>query len=565
MERHNSREPRSLLRERDREDYAESVATTWTISFQKVKHRNPAAAELLLCCAFLSPDEIPEEVLVQGRKFLGRTLSHLAADAHKLNLAIKDLKAYSLIERHPRRKMLSLHRLVQEVVRDSLSASQHTTWVRRVFEALEGIFPDPMVDSAHPHGDLDHWPLCDRLVPQVLLCAQQAERASVTPERIARLLNKTGLYLQNRGRSGQVGRYYEYAYERCVKWFGSDHPLTACVLNNLADLSRDQGKYGEAEELLQQVKRVGEQKGAPAWFLAQTLGQLAALSHVQGRYLDAEPLYQEALQISQQHSGPRHLRTAQALNNLASVYCDQGRYRRAEQLYQRSLKIREDRFGPHHPVVGGVLNNLAILYRYQGNYERAESWQLSALALRRKLLGEQHPETMESQSHLGRLYCCQGRYKEAEDVFDRVFAIRTELYGPRDPKTAESLNDRATAYWLQGRYAEAEPLYQQALAIRERRLGPEHPETARSLHDLATLYRDQGRYAEAEVWYQYALAIYQKLYDGQDLKTAESLNGLATLYGLQGKLAEAESRYQQALRIRGFLHIPPRRCTRLRI
>ena len=43
-------------------DYPNSVATTWSISFQKVEEANPAAAELLQLCAFLAPDRIPEEL-----------------------------------------------------------------------------------------------------------------------------------------------------------------------------------------------------------------------------------------------------------------------------------------------------------------------------------------------------------------------------------------------------------------------------------------------------------------------------------------------------------------------
>src|SRR5438132_13334983 len=46
-------------------DYPHPVATTWTISFQKVEQANPAA-ELLRFCAFLAPDAIPEELISNG-------------------------------------------------------------------------------------------------------------------------------------------------------------------------------------------------------------------------------------------------------------------------------------------------------------------------------------------------------------------------------------------------------------------------------------------------------------------------------------------------------------------
>jgi hypothetical protein len=45
--------------------HPEPVATTWSLSFEKVKQRNPLAAELLQLCAWLHPDAIPLEILAQ--------------------------------------------------------------------------------------------------------------------------------------------------------------------------------------------------------------------------------------------------------------------------------------------------------------------------------------------------------------------------------------------------------------------------------------------------------------------------------------------------------------------
>ena len=44
-------------------NYPDTVATTWSLSFQKVEQTNPAAADLLRLCSFLAPDKIPEELI----------------------------------------------------------------------------------------------------------------------------------------------------------------------------------------------------------------------------------------------------------------------------------------------------------------------------------------------------------------------------------------------------------------------------------------------------------------------------------------------------------------------
>src|SRR5204863_2916504 len=92
-------------------DYPETVATTWSLSFQQIEQANPAAAEVLRLCAFLAPDAIPEELLTRGVAELGVVLGAAAADPFKLNEALGVLRRYSLVRRNGSTNMLSIHRL----------------------------------------------------------------------------------------------------------------------------------------------------------------------------------------------------------------------------------------------------------------------------------------------------------------------------------------------------------------------------------------------------------------------------------------------------------------------
>ncbi|HEY6409200.1 MAG TPA: NB-ARC domain-containing protein, partial [Ktedonobacteraceae bacterium] len=92
----------TLLQRRgmSRNDHPESVITTWSLSFQKVEQANPAAAELLRYCAFLSPDDIPVALITEGVSYLSPLLQSLASDPLKLDEAMGELLAYSLIRRN---------------------------------------------------------------------------------------------------------------------------------------------------------------------------------------------------------------------------------------------------------------------------------------------------------------------------------------------------------------------------------------------------------------------------------------------------------------------------------
>lgn len=99
-------------------DHPLSVAATWLVSFQRVEARNPAAADLLRLLAWLSPDAIAEEILETGASYLGPVLAPVAVNGLLRNQAIEAGRAYSLVRRDPSEQMLSIHRLVQAVLRE---------------------------------------------------------------------------------------------------------------------------------------------------------------------------------------------------------------------------------------------------------------------------------------------------------------------------------------------------------------------------------------------------------------------------------------------------------------
>ena len=122
-------------------DHPEPVATTWSLSFEKVEQANPAAADLLRLCAFLAPDAIPEEIITEGATDLTLELQSLATDPYLLDAAIKELFRYSLIQRDAEQKLLSLHRLVQVVLKDAMNEEVQRAWAERAVRAVNRAFP----------------------------------------------------------------------------------------------------------------------------------------------------------------------------------------------------------------------------------------------------------------------------------------------------------------------------------------------------------------------------------------------------------------------------------------
>jgi tetratricopeptide (TPR) repeat protein/nucleoside phosphorylase len=534
---------RELLAKRGKlaTDYPASVATTWSLSFQRVQQESHAAAEFLHLCAFLAPDRIPEELLKDGAVYWPPLLQQAATDRFIINQIIEELLKYSLVKRLVEDRFLSIHRLVQAVQRDSMDEETQRQWAERVIRAVNTAFPDPQ--------NVANWPQCLRYLDQAQACHALIENYRLPFVAAANILNQTGLYLDAHGLYAVTEPLYQRACAIFEQTLGATHPNTVTSLNNLAHLYHTQGKYTEAEPLYQRALTIREQVlGTTHPDLATSLNNLAALYYDQGKFAESEPLYQRALTICEQMLGTAHPNTAASLHNLATLYHTQGKFAEAESLYQRALTIREQVLGPTHPNTARSLHNLARLYESKGKFANVEPLYQRALSIREQVLGPTHPDVAASLDDLARLYCDQDKFTEAESLYQRALSIREQVLGPTHPSTARSLNNLAELYESQGKFVEAESLYQQALAICEQVLGPTHPSTAASLNNLAALYYRHG-YVEAESLYQQALAICEQVLGPTHPSTAASLNNLAELYRAQNRYSEAEPLWERALLI----------------
>jgi tetratricopeptide (TPR) repeat protein len=470
-------------------DSPEAVATTWMLSFEKVKQQSLPAADLLRCCALLYPDAIPEELFTNGAIYLGPRLQRVVRDSLAFDDTVRVLFAYSLIHRDPTTAMFSIHRLVQAVLIDVMPPGLKKQWRERVVRA---------VNEAFPEGAFKEWTRCGRLLPHVQVCATWIEHEPTPTPEISHMLHKAGFYLLERGQYSDSESLLVRALSIREQLLGVEHPHTASSLNSLAVLYKAQGKYE-----------------------------------------DAELLYQRAISIYQQYPGAEHPTTATGLNNLAALYKEQGKYEEAELVYQRVLLIREQHLGTEHPYTAASLNNLGNLYQHQSKYGEAEPLYRRALAIKEQQLGTEHPSTAMSLNNLALLYQQQRKYKDAEPLYQRALSIFEQQLGTEHPTTATLLNNLAELYDNQGRCEDAESLYQRALSIFEQQLGAEHPSTAYPLHNLALLYQHQGKYEQVEAFYQRALAIREKHLGPTHPETQNTRKNYASFLRLVGRDAEA--------------------------
>jgi tetratricopeptide (TPR) repeat protein/transcriptional regulator with XRE-family HTH domain len=477
-----------------------SVVRTFTLAFEHLKLKNALAAELLILCCFLAPDTIPERLILEGLSHSSEQWQKIILNPLQLNAMFRDVLSYALIRRHVQTGMLSIHRLVQAILKEQMSRECQQAYSEQALRIINQVFPLNLITR-------EDWTRCEQLLPHALhiiaLCKRWEDIAA--PEYCS-LLAKTARYLSQVAHFAEAELLYRRALnlqERGSQFAYSD------LLNELAVLLRIQGRYPEAEAYFQQALLLQEQAPEPDQLqMAFSLHGLATLFGAAGRYREAEPLLQRAFQIRHLMLGAEHSDTMLSLNNLASLYIYQGRYVEAEPLFQRIRQIREQTLEPDIPSARG---NLAFLYIKQGRYAEAEPLLQEAIQHLQQVVGPEHPHIGNQMTNLAIVYTHRGRYQEAEAFARRALQIHEKALGPEHPVLAESLSTLGQIFLAQGREEEAESLFQQALRYLDQAQTPDHSDAIDALQGLASLYARQKRYEEAQVLSQRVLHILEQM------------------------------------------------------
>ncbi|EDN95632.1 hypothetical protein SS1G_11511 [Sclerotinia sclerotiorum 1980 UF-70] len=162
------------------------VATTWLISFEQIRYRDPLAADYLSFMACIDPKDIPQSLLPAGR-------------SRKKEIdAIGTLDAYSFIIKRVADQALDLHRLVHLATRNWLQQNDLITqWTERAIIRLEEVFPDD------DHQNRTTWrTYLPHMGKPGLLCRGDLGRVSLVMDDIMRLRAGASRHADQHGQLG---------------------------------------------------------------------------------------------------------------------------------------------------------------------------------------------------------------------------------------------------------------------------------------------------------------------------------------------------------------------------
>ena len=268
--------------------------------------------------------------------------------------------------------------------------------------------------------------------------------------------------------------------------------------------------------------------------------KLVSLYVEQGKYEQAERLLQRNIRIHEEAAGfgPGSASAHSARSSLVRFYQERGKDEQAEKLMQHGLVIYNKLIGPDHPSTVTSRNNLVQFYQQRGKDEQAQSvreqTQIAREAWQRAQAEPISEQEIVARLRKGQASLDKGTYPtNLEDDFKEILALAKQRLGPDHPVTAKAYGILGFIYKHVGQYEDAELFLRRALAIQEK-TQPDHPGTAETLRRLGEMYRNQENYVIAKPFLQRALAISEKALGPDHPDSVKARGSLAALQRLAG-------------------------------
>jgi tetratricopeptide (TPR) repeat protein len=398
-----------LLADAPLQDYPDrSVWTTWAISYQAIRDRHEATANLLLLWSFLDNKGLWYGLFAAtckrstvAARMLSELIGDIASSEIRFSGAMQLLRNYSLVEEAAettKTASYTTHPVVHQWAHHSQGKCRAIELSRLALVTVGQAVPES--------ATRDYSTLQRRLLPHVQAFSSRIVKSEVywwvsidkeddrdihgseEQQTVLDAVHRLGALYANQGKLSKAEQMYERALRGYEGVLGPTHTSTLVTVNNLGLLYADQDKLDGAEQM-----------------------------------------YERALRGFEEALGPTHTSTLATVNNLGTLYKAQGKLSEAEQMFERALRGYEEALTPTHTSRLGPVNNLGnlgILYAYQGKLSEAEQMYKRALRGYEEALGsddmQQYRPALNTLENIGDLYVKQAESVKAQVMYARALS-----------------------------------------------------------------------------------------------------------------------------------------------
>ncbi|MBU1626201.1 toll/interleukin-1 receptor domain-containing protein, partial [bacterium] len=370
-------------------DYPETITTVFELTFQKAEEQYKGAIEFLTFCSFLAPDDIPIKELKQETAGLTPNLNLVFKDNEAIDKMLHLLESYSLITVAD--SMITIHRLVQKIVRDKLDDQSRRDWIDKLYSLFNDVF-------TFDRKDLGTWKTSSCLFPHILAFLDNVEDSDQKNEGAGILLNKVGDYLIHIDEFTEAEKILNHALSINESIYGTDHPEYAKVISNLGGIKY---LFSEYEKALEHTKR--------------------------------------AYEIYKATYGLNNSIVSEELKNIGYILIILDKFENALEHYELAMDINKSVKGADHPDIGHCLINIGYIKVKLGKREDGLKDVEKGLEIIEKGYGLKHPRVSIAYVNLGYVFKEIGNYQKAFECFERSYLISKEIYGSGNSKIGRAL------------------------------------------------------------------------------------------------------------------------------
>lgn len=329
-----------------------------------------------------------------------------------------------------------------------------------------------------------------------------AEVQSQGPEAEEELLSTMGQVAGDRRAQGDYRGALdldEEVYERAVRAYGDDDPLTLVHAHNLGVGLRAYGLFNRALELDQETWRRKVQLYGEESFDSMITEMGVAIDQREvGEYALAAQMFEEIVEKHRRLFGELNPNTLRATARLAVSRRRAGDHNGAIELSRHARRALTERYGEHSPDSLIASLNLSLDLRQIGELNAATRLGRETKDLYAEVFGAHHPDTIAADVGLAITLRLLNRVDTARTINESALARAREVLGDSHPNVLVCAINLASDMFAQGDTTAAAELDERSLELAKSALGEKHPTSLAVMNNLACDLKALRRTDEAE-------------------------------------------------------------------
>lgn len=491
--------------------YARPVQATWNVSLERLRRRSPAAERMLQLCAFMAP--LISLSLIRNREMVEvlRAFDPSLREKLLVDQVLQEIGRFALAKVDRKNKSVTIHRLVQAVIRDQMTEAQQEEALHTVHRVLVASWPDDS-DTDNP----ENWSTYAIIWPHL----EPSRALECVENRVRQLIVERVRYLYRIG------------------------SLEAA----LATATPVEATWNATLQAHREAIADADQEAAMREQLLNLRYEIANIERSRGDYQKAYNIDEDVLEQQTRMLGQTHIRTLMTARSLAADLRGLSRYEQALEMDMRTYEQFADKLGEDNAATLMAANNLAISYRLMGDCYTARDIDEKTHELRSTLLDDEHPHphTLVSAGHLARDLREAGEYEASVTLLEATLRSLQQVLGKTLPETLRTAKSLAVSLRRAGHIDRAREMSKDTYELYEGQSQAETPDAFACLLNYAAdlSVHEEKEHAVRET--RRVLDAYESTYGPDHPYTLMCLTNLSMYERGTGQAREAAELAQRA-------------------